>query len=85
MAGFGEIQMLLREKAELQSRLSLLAYDGTPEIKTQGSGKYLYIRKRVGSRVTSTYVGVCSEEWHGSDSNPARRGGCFQETAAGLL
>ena len=39
-----------------------MPYDGTPEIKTNDSGKYLYIRKRFGSKVTSTYVGVYSEE-----------------------
>ena len=30
----------------LQTRLRLLPYDGTPEIKKQGSGTYLYVRKR---------------------------------------
>lgn len=39
----------------------MLAYDGTPEIKANSSGKYLYVRKRVGSRVTSTYVDVYSD------------------------
>ena len=39
----------------------MLAYDGTPEIKENNSGKYLYVRKRVGSRVTSTYVDVYSD------------------------
>ena len=39
----------------------MLAYDGTPEIKENKSGKNLYVRKRVGSRVTSTYVDVYSD------------------------
>lgn len=43
----------------------MLPYDGTPEIKENQSGKYLYVRKRVGSRVTSTYVDVYSEELYG--------------------
>ena len=59
---FERIQELLREKADFQARLKLIAYDGTPEIKDQNGKKYLYIRKRVGSRVTSTYVDVYSDE-----------------------
>ena len=42
----------------------MLPYDGTPEIKENNSGKYLYVRKRIGSRVTSTYVDVYSEDLH---------------------
>lgn len=59
---FNEIQELLRSKADLQARLSLLAYDGTPEVKTNASGKYIYIRKRVLTRITSEYVGAYSDE-----------------------
>jgi prophage maintenance system killer protein len=40
----------------------LIPYDGSPEVKENNSGKYLYIRKRVGSRLTSTYVDVYSED-----------------------
>lgn len=61
---FAEIQLLLQEKADFQARLNLIPYDGTPEIKENSSGKYLYVRKRVGSRLTSTYVDVYSEELH---------------------
>ena len=57
-----KIQELLREKADRLSRLNLMPYDGTPEIKTVNDSKYLYVRKRVGSRKISTYVGVYSEE-----------------------
>lgn len=56
------IDELLQQRADLYARLNLLAYDGTPEIKENDSGKYLYIRKRVGSRLTSTYVDVYSKE-----------------------
>lgn len=35
-----------------------MPYDGNPEIKEQGNGKYLYIRKRVAGKLTSTYVGT---------------------------
>ena len=61
MNNYPEIQELLEQRADLYARLKLLAYDGTPEIKENNSGKYLYVRKRVGSRVTSTYVDVYSD------------------------
>ncbi len=59
---YSKIQELLHSKADLQARLKLLPYDGTPEIKDRESGKYLYIRKRVGSRLTSTYIDAYSDE-----------------------
>lgn len=62
MAPYSEIQELLHQKADMQARLNLIPYDGTPEVKEQSGQKYLYIRKRVGSRVTSTYVGIYSDE-----------------------
>ncbi len=62
MNNYPQIQELLQQRADLLTRLHLLPYDGTPEIKENQSGKYLYIRKRVGSRLTSTYVDVYSEE-----------------------
>ena len=57
-----EIQELVRKKADLNARLNLMAYDGTPEIKQNNNGKYLYIRKRVAGRLTSTYVGIYTDE-----------------------
>ena len=62
MSVFDDIQALLRERADLNARLSLIPYEGTPEIKEIGGKKYLYTRKRIGSRVTSTYVGPYSDE-----------------------
>ena len=62
MDEFGEIQKLLQDKADYQARINLIPYDGSPEVKENSSGKYLYIRKRIGSRLTSTYVDVFSEE-----------------------
>ena len=62
MNEFDEIQKLLQDKADCQARINLIPYDGTPEVKENASGKYLYIRKRIGSRLTSTYVDVYSEE-----------------------
>ena len=59
---FGRIQELLRERADYEVRLKLLPYDGTPEIKSRNEQRYLYSRKRIGSRTTSTYIGVFSDE-----------------------
>jgi len=56
-----EIQSLLQLRADLTSRLNLMSYDGTPEIKEINSQKYLYVRKRIGSKVTSKYVDVYSD------------------------
>lgn len=64
MNNLPEIQELLQQRADLFARLNLLPYEGSPEIKENKSGKYLYVRKRIGSRVTSTYVDVYSEELH---------------------
>ena len=58
---YPQIQELLHQKADYQARLNLLPYDGSPEIKEDGSNKYLYIRKRIGSRLSSTYVDVYSD------------------------
>ena len=57
-----KIQELLNRRAELQARLNLLPYDGTPEIKTISNKRYLYIRKRELDKVKSTYVGEYSDE-----------------------
>ena len=48
------INSLLQDKADLQARLNLIPYDGSPEVKENSSGKYLYIRKRVNGKLTST-------------------------------
>lgn len=62
MSRMDEIQSLIHDKAELEARLKLMPYDGSPEIKETGSGKYLYIRKRIASRLTSTYVDLYSDD-----------------------
>ncbi len=59
---YSQIQELLHQKADIQARLKLLPYDGSPEIKERNEKKYLYVRKRVGSRLSSTYVDVYSDE-----------------------
>lgn len=55
-AQYQEIQELLRSRADLHARLNLMTYDGTPEIKERGNGKYLHVRKRVADKQTSTYA-----------------------------
>ncbi|MDE6014378.1 MAG: Fic family protein [Acetatifactor sp.] len=60
-ANFLEIQELLQQRADYQARLNLMPYDGTPEIKERGGSKYLYIRKRVAGKLTSTYVDIYSD------------------------
>ncbi|MCQ2793967.1 MAG: Fic family protein [Bacilli bacterium] len=62
MKNYNTIQDLLRNKTDLETRLKFLPYDGTPEIKTIGAKKYLYIRKRVFDKVKSTYVDVYSDD-----------------------
>ena len=57
-----KINELLRRKADLTARLNLLPYYGTPEIKENTSGKYLYVRRRESGKLKSTYVGAFSEE-----------------------
>lgn len=59
---YNEIEELLKKRAELHARLNLIPYDGTPEIKERGDGRYLYIRKRVVGKLTSTYVGIYTED-----------------------
>ncbi|MCD8006385.1 MAG: Fic family protein [Oscillospiraceae bacterium] len=62
MPQYNEIQELLRTRADLNARLKLMPYDGTPEIKELNNGKYLYVRKRVSGKLTSTYVGVYTDD-----------------------
>jgi prophage maintenance system killer protein len=61
-SNFNIIQQLLQERADYQARLNLIPYDGSPEVKENSSGKYLYIRKRENGRLTSTYVDVYSDD-----------------------
>lgn len=58
---YSQIQELLHQKADYHARLKLIPYEGTPEIKDRDGQKYLYLRKRVGSRLTSVYVDVYSD------------------------
>ena len=59
---YSAIQELLHQRADYQARLNLLPYNGNPEIKEQNGSKYLYVRKRIAGKLTSTYVDVYSDE-----------------------
>lgn len=63
-----EIQILLQQRAEINARLNLIPYDGSIEIKDRNGKKYIYIRKRVLGRYTSTYIGSYSNELFASIS-----------------
>ena len=71
---YTQIQELLHQRADFQARLNLLPYDGNPEIKERDGKKYLYIRKRIASRLTSTYVGEYSDELYQLLLRNAREG-----------
>lgn len=61
MSDYKDIQELLQQKADLQARLKLLPYDGTPEVKERDGKRYLYVRRRVAGKLTSEYVDVYSD------------------------
>ena len=44
---YSEIKELLQQRADIQARINLMPYDGSPEIKEVNGAKYLYIRKRI--------------------------------------
>ena len=62
MENLDKIQALIKERAEAEARLNLIPYDGSPEVKENSSGRYLYIRKRVAGKLTSKYVDVYSDD-----------------------
>lgn len=62
MENLNKIRELIKEKAEAEARLSLIPYDGSPEVKENSSGRYLYIRKRIAGKLTSKYVDVYSDD-----------------------
>ena len=57
-----KIQALLEDKADCQARLTFLPYDGSPEIKDLNGSRYLYEKKRIAGKLTSTYVDAYSDE-----------------------
>ena len=63
-----QIQELLQQRAEYTARLNLIPYDGSIEIKDREGNKYIYLRKKVLGRYTSTYIDVYSDELFASIS-----------------
>lgn len=59
------IPELLRQRAELESRLKLIPYNGSVEVKEVNDGKYLYIRQRSVGKLSSKYVDKYSDELYG--------------------
>lgn len=57
-----EIREFLQLRAEYTARLNLIPYDGSIEIKDRNGKKYIYIRKKVLGKNTSTFVGAYSDE-----------------------
>ena len=56
------IRNLVNEKASLKARIALIPFDGSIEVKGSGSRRYIYARKRVAGRNTSTYLCEYSDE-----------------------
>lgn len=57
-----KIQKLMQDRSKLKAKLNLIPYDGSIEIKTRGENKYIYLRKKVDGKNTSSYLDVYSEE-----------------------
>lgn len=81
---YSQIQELLQQRADYQARLNLLPYDGSPEIKERDGKKYLYVRKRIGSRLTSTYVGLYTDELYQLLLRNAREGRELKKSIRGI-
>ena len=60
--GYNKIKDLLQKRADLKARLKLMPYQGSHEIKLRGESKFIYLRKRIAGKLTSTYIGPYSEE-----------------------
>ena len=62
--GYNKIKELLQKRADLNARLKLMPYQGSPEIKLRGESKFIYLRKRIAGKLTSTYIGPYTDELH---------------------
>ncbi len=72
MKNIEEIQNLLNQKADLQSKIKISAFDGSIEIKTVNSEKYIYVRKKEAGRNTSIYIDKYSEELYATAINQSQ-------------
>lgn len=57
-----DLQELLTLKADLQSRMRLIPFDGSVEVKPRGAEKFIYVRKRVAGKNTSVFIDKYSDE-----------------------
>lgn len=62
MSDYEVLKTLIEKKTELNSKINLIPFDGTPEKKTIDGKDYIYLRKRIGSKITSTYIDIYSED-----------------------
>ena len=62
MNPFEQMQKLLTQKAELQAKIRTIPFDGSIEVKTVNSEKYIYVRKREAGKYRSSYIDKYSEE-----------------------
>jgi prophage maintenance system killer protein len=84
-AKYNEIQELLRSRADLNARLNLMPYDGTPEIKERGNEKYLYVRKRVAGKQTSREAREIRKELRSIDKQLANAGYSEDELSSDVI
>ena len=64
MPARNNINELLYQRADINARLALIPYEGTPEVKERDGNRYQYMRKRIGGKLTSTYIDIYSENLH---------------------
>ena len=62
MNPFEQMQKLLTQKAELQAIIRTIPFDGSIEVKTVNSEKYIYVRKREAGKYRSSYIDKYSDE-----------------------
>ena len=62
MNSFEQMQKLLTQKAELQAKIRTIPFDGSIEVKTVNSEKYIYVRKREAGKYRSSYIDKYSDE-----------------------
>lgn len=65
MNSFEQMQKLLTEKAELLAKIRTIPFDGSIEVKTVKTEKYIYVRKREAGKYKSTYIDKYSDELYG--------------------
>jgi len=53
---------LIKDKSQLKAKLKLIPYEGSLEVKTRGDNKYIYFRKKVDGKNTSSYLDIYNEE-----------------------